>query len=182
MAVPLPGQQYPGVMDLLRTFPPETWSQALDDWTWLDLTGKAPLCASPFGDAFLEADDGIWWLDHLEGRLTREFDNRESMSAALQGEDKQDHYLMAGLALAAERQGLVAAPTEVYGFEIPPVLGGPITVENVKVYSFVVYASLTAQIHRQVKDLPPGSPIEGFSFEQDAPEPRNKRRRLFGGR
>lgn len=167
-------------MDLLRTFPGETWSRALDDWGWLDLSGKVPVCASPFGDAFLEAQDGIWWLDHVEGKLSREFDSRDHMVESLQSEEQQDHYLMAGLALAAERNGLTAGPDEVYGFTIPPVLGGSIALENIEVYSFVVYASLTAQTHQQVKDLPPGTRIKGFSIHEDATPPK-KKRRLFGG-
>lgn len=48
---------------------------------------------------------------------------------------------------------------QVYGFEIPPVLGGSFDAENLVPSDLVVHFSLAGQIHRQVKDLPPGTPI-----------------------
>jgi hypothetical protein len=48
---------------------------------------------------------------------------------------------------------------------------------------FVVASSITAQIHEQVKDLPPGTTISGFSVDGQMPaaEPAKKRGR-FGFR
>ncbi len=56
------------------------------------------------------------------------------------------------------------------GFKIPPVPGGAITLENIEVIDFVVCVNLAGQLHRQVKDPPPGTPISGGTI---TPERRN---------
>jgi hypothetical protein len=45
------------------------------------------------------------------------------------------------------------------------VFGAPVAVENLELMDFEVYLSLQGQLHRQVKDLPPGTRITGFTFE-----------------
>lgn len=104
------------------------------------------------------------------------------MQAVLESEEGQDRYLLAGLALAAECAGQHLGPDDVYSFRIPPVLGGLVDVSNVEVMSFTVAASINGQIHRQVKDLPPGSPISGVTVDGPDPSKPRKRRGLFGRR
>jgi len=155
-------------MMLTKTFSEETYRQALDDWSWLSLAGKHPFLASLFGDVFLEDHAGIWMLDVLEGTLTHVFGDRQQMAAALDTEEGQDRHLLAGLALAAERRfGVVPGPGEVLAWTLPPVLGAPVAAENLQVMDFVVYLSLQGQLHRQVKDLPPGAKISGFIFDEE---------------
>lgn len=152
-------------MEPTRTFDDETYRRALESWGFVDLAGKAPLFTSPFGDVFLEDVEGIWMLDLLEGTLARVWSGREEMLAALQTAEGQDQYLLLGLALGAEARGLVPGPREVYGFTQPPVLGGPVEVENVEVTDVVVSLNITGQIHAQVRDLPPGTRISGFTVD-----------------
>ena len=143
-------------MEAIRQFVALQYASALESWTWLDLAGKAPLCASPFGDVFLEDRHGVWWLDVVEGRLTRPWDSREAFSAAVRTTAGQDEYLLVGLGLAAEDAGLVPGPGQVYGFRVPPRLGGLLEVDNVEVVDFVAGVNVAGQIHRQIHTLPPG--------------------------
>jgi hypothetical protein len=132
---------------------------------WLDVDGKAPLFTSPFGDVFLEDQHGVWWLDTIEGRFTHPWACREDLSASLQTTEGQDEYLLAGLGLVAEEAGLVPGPDQVYGFRVPPRLGGPLEVGNVEVVDFVVGVNIAGQIHRQIRDLPPGAKISGVTID-----------------
>jgi hypothetical protein len=152
-------------MEAIRRFTDEQFLDALESWSWLDLAGKAPLCASPFGDVFLEDGSGVWWLDTLEGTLTRPWPDREAFATAVADETGQDRYLLVGLALAAEDRGLRPGPEEVYGFHVPPKLGGGFDPDNVEVIDFVLGVNVAGQIHRQLKDLPPGTTISGFTVE-----------------
>jgi len=152
-------------VEAIRQFSAEQYGRALEPWHWLDLDGKAALCASPFGDVFLEDDQGVWWLDTLEGVLTRPWATREEFAGALSTTEGQDEYLLAGLGLAAEEAGLGPGPDQVYGFTVPPKLGGALDVDNVEVIDFVVALSLAGQIHRQIRDLPPGTEITGFTLD-----------------
>jgi hypothetical protein len=149
----------------IRRFSAVQYAQALDSWAWLELSGKEALCTSPFGDVFLEDPDGVWWLDVVDGALTRPWDTREEFAAALSTPEGQDEYLLAGLGLAAEQAGLVPGPDQVYGFVVPPKLGGELGASNVEVIDFVVGLGIAGQIHRQVRDLPPGTPISGASID-----------------
>jgi hypothetical protein len=68
---------------------------------------------------------------------------------------------MAGLAFAAERQGIVPAATQVLSFKVAPILGAATAVENIEVMDFEVIVNLTGQLHRQVRTChrEPASPV-----------------------
>ncbi|MBB4904444.1 T6SS immunity protein Tdi1 domain-containing protein [Actinophytocola algeriensis] len=146
-------------MELTRRFTAEQFESGLGSWEWLGLDGRTPVFASPFGDVFFESGDGIWLLDTIEGSLSCRWPDPAALEADLRTDDGQDQFLLAGLALAAEKRGLVPAETQVYGFTSPPVLGGALDVDNVEVIDFVVSLNTAGQIHEQVRDLPPGTPI-----------------------
>jgi hypothetical protein len=151
-------------MELIRSFSDEQYAGALESWTFLDLDGKVPVFTSPFGDVFFEAADGFWYLDSLEGTLERPWATAEELQAGLNTEDGQDQYLLAGLAIGAANQGVVPSADQVYSFEVPPQLGGEITLDNVEVLDFVVSLNILGQIHSQIRDLPPGTPISGITI------------------
>ncbi|MGA8979594.1 MAG: hypothetical protein WB473_10825, partial [Pedococcus sp.] len=128
------------------------------------------LLATLFGDVILQTPQGFAFLDTVEGTLTLAWPDRESVEVALQTRDGQDRYLMGELALAAAEQGIVPGAQQVLTFIHPPVLGGALTVDNLEVQDFVVATNIAGQIHRQVLDLPAGTPIAGVALEGVAPE------------
>jgi hypothetical protein len=156
-------------VDLTRTFAAEQYARALESWAWIGLEDKAPLFTSPFGDVFFRGPDGLWWLDTLEGHLTQPWATPSDLQAVLNTPEGQDQYLLAGLAFAAERQGLVPLDAQVYGFKTPPVLGGAVEVDNVEVIDFVVCVNIAGQLHDQIRALPPGTRISGFTVDGDTP-------------
>jgi Domain of unknown function (DUF1851) len=163
-------------MVLTVTPSPQEFERALESWAWIGLEGKRPLFASLFGDVFFEAADGIWYLSQLDGTLTHEWADRAALDAALATEEGQDRYLLGGLVIGARKADLVLGPGEVYDFVPPPILGGPIAVENLTVMDFVVSVHIGGQLHDQVRHQEPGTPISELRFEGPA---RSKRRWLF---
>lgn len=153
---------------LTRTFRPERYRDGLSSWRWLDLRGREPLFTSPFGDVFFRAPDGFWWLDTLEATLTRPWSTVDELRADLNSFEGQDRYLMAGLAQSAARRGLLPGPDQVYDFKVPPVLGGAVDVDNLDVTDLVVSLNIAGQIHGQVRDLPPGTPVAGITIDATA--------------
>src|SRR5258708_24536068 len=112
-------------MDLIRHFSPDLLSEALTDWQWLtELAGKRPLATSAFGDVFLQGDDGVWFLDTVEGKLSREWDSPGSLHAQLNTAAGQDRYLMAGLAVAAPNTRLGPGDRQGPSASYPPRLLG----------------------------------------------------------
>jgi hypothetical protein len=153
-------------VELIRQFPPERMLQALDGWRWLPgLVGLQPWFASPFGDLFLVDGAGaVWYLDLIEGSVVRTWDDTNLCTSALQTPDGLDRYLLAGLAEAASERGVVPTESEVLCFEVPPFLGGPMDADHVETIDFVVGVDIAGQLHEQVKDLPPGTPISGVEI------------------
>lgn len=154
-------------MDLIKQFPAETVAEALEDWLWLDgLEGLAPLALSVFGDVFLYAPDGVWFLDTIQGTLTREWDHPAALQDALNTIEGQDRYLLLGLVQAATDAGVVPDDSQVLSFKVPPILGGAFEVDNLEASDLSVTLSIGGQLHRQIKDLPPGTPISGFTVDE----------------
>lgn len=137
---------------LTRQFPPKDYAAALESWrTFLDLAGATPLLTSQFGDVVLAREDGVYLLDVVAGTLTREWDDVDAMADALETPAGQDRYLRKPLVTAAYRAGKVPDETQVYDFVTLPVLGGALTVDNLKPTDFVVTVNLDGQIHEQVR-------------------------------
>jgi hypothetical protein len=153
----------------IRRFSPDDFARALDSWAWLgeELSALTPRLATAFGDVFLEGPNGgFWFLDTVEGSLTRLWSSGAELQAALNTPDGQDRYLMVGLVDAAAQAGLTPTPNQTLGFKVPPVLGGAFDTENVELIDFVVSLAISGQIHQQVTDLPPGTPISGFQLSE----------------
>jgi hypothetical protein len=146
-------------VELLRTFDPQVMSGALKAWEWIGLDGKTPMFTSAFGNVFLRAADGFWFLDRLAGTLTRPWDTAGQLQDELDTPEGQSVYLSAGLVWAANELGVVPSDAQVYDFAVPPILGGEQIVTNVEVVEFTVALGMSGQIHEQLRDVPPGTPI-----------------------
>ncbi|UTT63839.1 T6SS immunity protein Tdi1 domain-containing protein [Microcella humidisoli] len=148
----------------MRRFTGEQYARALESWAFLDLAGKKPSLSSPFGDIFFESEDGWWFLDIVGGNLTRDWSSGAELQAALNTRDGQDNYLMVELATAATGLNLHPGEDEILSFTVPPMLGGPLSADNVEVSDMVVSVNLYGQIHEQTRNLPPGTPIAGINI------------------
>jgi hypothetical protein len=135
-------------------------AEALDGWKWIGLDGLEPAAVSAFGDIFFRAGDGsVRHLDMLDGKLTRIAGHWAEFQADLQNEARRDELLLAGLVVAARKNGLIPAAGQCYDFKKPPVLGGEMSLREMETTFFVVKVHIAGQIHRQVKDLPQGAKI-----------------------
>lgn len=151
-------------MEPIRRFPAEDFVTALESWSFLELSDKCPLFTSPFGDVFFASAEGFWFLDLLAGELSRRWETESDFSSSLHSREGQDEYLMLGLASEAESTGLLPEETQIYSFRVPPALGGAVELRNVELNDFVVATNIAGQIHQQIKDLPPGTPISGVTL------------------
>jgi hypothetical protein len=161
---------------LTKTFEAEQYEQAMESWRWIGLDGKVPVLSSLFGDLFLQGVDGYWFLDSMAGSLTRLWDDRDAVQAALDQPEGQDTYLLGGLALATERRGMILGPGEVYDLTPPPCLGGSFDPEHVTTADFVIAVNIAGQIHDQLRGVPPGTPITGLTFDGSPAAPPRTRR------
>ncbi|MEN8637117.1 T6SS immunity protein Tdi1 domain-containing protein [Pseudoalteromonas distincta] len=138
---------------------------ALEAWDWFDFSGKSPFITTAFGDVFFESEDGIYFLDSLGGTLDKVTDSKLQLQEILNTQDGQDHYLMSGLVVAARESGLTLEEGECYDFKVSPALNGTLELSNLQKMSFKVSLHISGQLTKQIKDLPPGTKINGVEFE-----------------
>ncbi|MCU0748835.1 MAG: DUF1851 domain-containing protein [Akkermansiaceae bacterium] len=146
----------------------EDVARALESWGWLGVEGKQPILVTAFGDVFFSSDDGIWFLDTIEGALTKVCDTRAELESILGTKDGENHYLFAGFVEQAHRDGMTLSEGQCYDFKLNPVVGGPIEYENVEPRNFVVAVNMAGQLHEQVRHMPAGTRISGFSIEGES--------------
>lgn len=154
-------------MELIRRFDAATFARGLADWAWLlGDRDVRPIAASIFGDVFLHGAEGVWFLDSLEGTLTLEWPDPPALQAALNTAEGQDQYLLGGLAIGATERGVIPGLDQILTFSVPPALGGSMSPDNIEAMDYVVASSICGQLRQQIKDLPPGTPITGFTLDQ----------------
>lgn len=152
------------MLQLTKSFRQADYAAALEAWAWTDLADKTPIFTSLFADVFFASPEGCWFLDTIEGKLSRQWQDQDQLTAALATAEGQEQYLLASLATAAAESGLVPSEREVYDFRTPPILGGALDADNLGLMDFTVALNICGQIHGQVRSLPPGAPIGAITI------------------
>lgn len=143
------------------------WGAFLRDWMPPLPSSFTVWLVNRFGDVFVVSDhDGsVQMLDVGSGACARVADNRSHFADLLDTDDNADNWLMIPLADDCRNAGMGLGPSQCYGFKIPPVLGGKYEVANVEPTDLAVHYSFLAQVHKQTKDLPDGTPIKAVVLE-----------------
>lgn len=145
--------------DLLRQFTFEQYEHALQTWMWIGLEDKAPVFASPFGDIFLDSEDGVWLLDIVDGKLNQLWADLDECVSALNTAAGQQDWLRADLTTAALSKGLRPKSSQILDLAVPAAVGGELTVDNVHVMDFVTAVGMAGQLHDQLRFVPEGATI-----------------------
>lgn len=115
------------------------------------LDGVTPLLIGIFGDWIFGAPDGSYWhLDLIEGSFGRVAQNSTEFNAKKGEEQYRVAWFGSDWADIALEHGLTPMSDQCLGWKIAPVFGGPFTIENIQIFSLVVYQSLQGQIFRQL--------------------------------
>ena len=140
----------------------------LSDWEWLIGPHRLPILISAVGDAFVQdtRDGTVHWLDTMFAELEQVAASDDELRALLG--DREFVAERLGVQMFAELRaaGMELGPDQVVSLQVPPALGGEPTVENVGIVSLQVHFSVTGQVHRQIKDLPEGTPISEIRIEE----------------
>ena len=138
----------------------------LQDWFWLIGPSKVPILLTAAGDAFVQdADDGtVHFLDVGTGQLHPIADSPEELRTLLANKEFVVNHLAVQMVGALMQAGKRLEAGQIYSFKVPPVLGGQHALENVEVTDIAVHFSVAGQIHEKVRNLPPGTPVDGFTI------------------
>lgn len=138
----------------------------LSEWRWLVNETYEPVVISALGDLFLrDAAGQIFWLDVAWGELTQVAVSGEEFKQLMVQPDNANQWFVPQLVGDLLASGKHLGPGECFSYVKPPILGGKIEPDNFEATDLQVHFSVLGQIHRQVKDLPPGTPISAIQIE-----------------
>jgi hypothetical protein len=136
------------------------WSELLSGWSDALPTSFSVWLVNRFGDVFATFEDGsIHMLDVGIGAVKRMADNRDHFADQIDVGDNANNWLMIPLVDQCVAAGITLADNQCYGFKIAPVLGGQYSIENIEPTDLSVHYSVLADIFRQTRGLPDGTPI-----------------------
>lgn len=138
------------------------WGTLLRDWMPPLPPSFTLWLVNRFGDAFVvrEEDCSVHMLDVGSGTLARVADSRSHFADLLDIDDNAANWLLIPLVDACRDDGMSLSASQCYGFKVPPVLGGGYEVANVEPTNLSVHYSFLADLYKQTKDLPDGTPIK----------------------
>lgn len=132
----------------------------LSEWRWLVNAEHRPFLISALGDLFLQHRNGrIYWLNTGSGEFSVVAANIDEFRQKMVKPEFAAEWFLPQLIGDLLTAGLKLGPQQCFGYITPPVLGGAFEVSNFEPTDLSVHFGVTGQIHRQVKDLPPGTPI-----------------------
>jgi Domain of unknown function (DUF1851) len=123
----------------------------LTEWQWLVPADAAPLMIGIFGDWIFGAPDGsLWHLDLLDAHFRQVARDSAEFNAKKREEKYLNEWFGANWANIAFANGFTPDRDQCLGWKIAPVLGGPFSVENIQVFSLLIYQSIHGQLFRQL--------------------------------
>lgn len=139
--------------------------EALESWRWLVPHAVKPLVLTACGDLFLvEASGAVLFLDTVEGRCHEVAASVKEWEGKLRQPELLDHWFMPAFLSELHEAGAYLSQGECYSAMHSIILGGTFSVENWQPTHWRVHFHALAQIHEQVKDLPPGTKITKINY------------------
>lgn len=143
----------------------------LERWAWLVDRPVQPFALSLFGDLFVEARDGsVSIIDAMEGVMRGLTASRRAFeSEVAQGSDSAREWLLLDTVELLKERGVLVRAGQCYGWKVPPLLGAPLTTDNVEVFEIDVYQTIVSTFLEALRQVPPGTPISGFTVDGKLP-------------
>lgn len=160
--------------DLVATPGTHNPTDLLSAWRWLLGDEYQIVLISALGDLFLaDAIGRIHWLDVGTGRLTLIAGNLEEFDELQKQPAYAEEWFVPELVDAILESGVRLEPGQCLSYKVPPVLGGRMIPSNFERTDLAVHLEILGQIHKQIKDLPPGTPIGKIDIKKSTSAPKN---------
>jgi hypothetical protein len=155
------------IADLTVNFSHVDRNSLLEEWRWSIGDAKLPILITAMGNAILQDshEGSVWLLDTGTGEVRQIAASVNELHELLADRDFVYSEFLVEDFIGLREAGKVLAESQVYGYAKPPVLGGSFDAENLVPTDIKVHFSLSGQICRQVRDLPPGTQISGVTIE-----------------
>ena len=135
-------------------------------WDWLLPTNVEPLLVTALGDVvFRDASGAIFFLDTAAGTFTKIATSEEQFAAYARDASFVSAFFDPDFVHALQKTHGPLKPDMVFSPVVPEILSGKRTADNFTPSRWDAHLWTLGQIHEQVKDLPPGTPITKINVE-----------------
>jgi len=138
----------------------------LSSWNWLLDEPVMPVLVTALGDVFVaNQKEHVFFLAAEEARIDRVADSVQELRQLLTDSEFVTAFFFPQIVEAKIASGERLDPGQCFSLDHPLVLGGDDAVDQYKVTDIQVHLGNLGQIHEQVRDLLPGTPIENITIE-----------------
>jgi hypothetical protein len=141
----------------------EAWSEDMLV-PWRFLIGPEPysiLRITAMGNLFLIHSAGsLHFLDTTDGLFQRVADSPHNFEALFDSSQNRRGWLWSHFVRELRSSGMMLGQGQCYGWKVPPCLGGSVDFKNIEPTDVAVHVSIQGQLHDQIRNLPPGTPIK----------------------
>ena len=145
---------------------------ALEDWRWLVGSKAQVRLVTAMGDLFVLKPVGffgkqeVWLVDTYAGVQHLVAPDWATFKQRIASPDLEvSEWLKFDLLCEIQAAGSVLSRGECYSPTIPPVIGGKFECANFTATPWRAHIGASGQIHHQVKDLAPGTSINGIDVK-----------------
>ncbi len=149
------------INDLTVNFSGIDAAEVVEDWRWLVGEHRLPILLTALGDAFLQdvTDGSVHLLSVGPGTIEQVAASFEEFNVLLNDKEFVVENFAPQIVVELRGLGQTLAPGQIYGYKVPPVLGGKYSTENLEPTDIRVHFSILGQTHRQLQNVPEGTPI-----------------------
>ena len=138
----------------------------LSDWTWAMPEPLRPVLLTAMGDAFAQGESGaVYFVDMMNGGVRVVADDGQSFQQLLRDNQFVTDHMFPSRIVQYRNAGKGLKPGQVYSHKQPLALGGEDDIVNIEATDVSIHISIHGQVHRQIKDIPDGTPISGVKFK-----------------
>ena len=152
--------------DLTVNFADIDGVELVEDWLWLVGEHRLPILLTALGDAFLQdaLDGSVHLLEVGPGTTKQVAVSVEEFKLLLNDKEFVVENFVPRIIVELRGLGQALAPDQIYGYKIPPVLGGKYSTENLEPTDIRIHFSILGQTHRQLQGVPEGTRITGVEI------------------
>jgi hypothetical protein len=132
----------------------------LSDWRWLVGTNYTPILITAFGDLFLRDDEGrVHFLDLMAGQFKQVAESEQQFNDLCEDRGQRRTWFLGSFLTEIRKILGELATGECYRCKVPLSIGGELSPENFERTDLQTHYSVLGQLHRQTRNLPPGTKI-----------------------
>lgn len=142
------------------------FNSLLEHWEWAMPEPMRPVLLTAMGDAFAQGESkAVYFVDVVGGEIRPVADDGASFQKLLEDREFVTDHMYPARIVELRKGGLTLQPREVYSHTQLLVLGGKDDVDNIETTDVSVHIGIHGQVHRQVRDLPEGTPISEINID-----------------